>query len=440
MHPELKKMLDAMTKCLADGDLKGAADALAKINTWAAGDQAKHMGEAGEVKTALDAMRKDIDAATTTIRRLEKAGLSMRGGQIVIPEGRRARQDMLADGRAFLSDDTARRFGAVMALRMADVNRSLVLPQAVRELAEQVCKDGDMDPAVSASGGYLIPDEFKAELIRNVEAVARVYTQCRRLPLMTGGSTKIPTRAGGLTAYPTDAAAAISRTGVTVGLVTLTPEKWAALTAVPNEFFRNGRLLAELGQWIGVEMVYAFAYAFDNAVVNGDGTSTYGGITGILSSANITSQAAATTHTTLATCTYVDMSSFIAALTKEYAIREARWGMSLSAQRVMRNIRATGGEPLYDRGSNGEPNTIDGYPYTITQCAPAASAITASVKGGWFGDLRMSHVFGMIGDIEIAESEHVYFESDMRAIRAVVSVDCQETDANAVVTWKPAAE
>jgi HK97 family phage major capsid protein len=373
-----------------------------------------------------------MDAQAETIRQIQRMGLSVGAGGMVAPRGRQERIQMLADGRAFMDDRAAERLAAYVCLRYAGADQ---IPAKTRDIGLEVCKAGDLDPAVGTAGEFLLPDEFRAELVRNVEAMGVVFPLCRRVPLFTLGGTTWPTRTGGLTAYPTAAFAKIQKSAPAFSSVTMQPVKWATLTGIPNEFYQT-RLLVELGQFLGTEISYALAYAFDNAILNGDGSADYGGVTGILQSATISAASITAAHTSIATITGTDVSEIIAALTKSY-VTDPYWLLSLSVERTLRALKATTGMPLYLQGTNGEPNTIDGYPYKISQRMPAAAAcVSASNKWGIFGDLRLAYFFGMIGEIRIDLSEHIYFESDATAVRGVAYMDAKEVDKDAVVVAK----
>ncbi len=445
MPPKVKELLaklaDEIAKDPAERDDKAIAAIAKDIQGYSDSDEGKGYAGTVELTAAVEQLRKDVDAQTEAVREAKRLGLSVHGLGVRVPSGRSARMQMLADSRCFMSDETAERFGAELAVKLFKVYARDVsdLPQRTREIAESVRKDADIDPSLSGSGAELVSNEFRAELIRNVEAVGQLYPLMRRVPLVTFGTTTYPKRTAGMTAHPTAVAAQIAQSGITFDTVQLQPEKWAVLSGIPNEMFRFANMLADIGQLAGLEIVYAMQYAFDNAVVNGDGTADYGGITGILESLNISAVTAASGHTTMATIDETDVSNVIAGLTKDYAIDKAAWGFSLSVQRALRNIRATTGVPLYDRGNGGEPNTIDGYPYSMCNRMPAKAAVTAGTKYGFFGDLEKSHYFGMVREIEIAKSEHIWFGSDMTAIRGIAHVDCQEADADAIVVAKSAA-
>jgi len=248
----------------------------------------------------------------------------------------------------------------------------------------------------------------------------------------------IPKRTSGLTAYWTAAGAQGTRSTPTLDLIQIQPEKLMALVAMPNEFLRSS-LLTDLGNWLGIELVYSLKYALDNAIINGDGSADYGGITGIMQSANISEVAAAAGNTTLATLEGFDISNAIAGITKDYGFRDPQWGMSLSVLMKLRAIQDDNGLPLYERASGQMPANIDGYPFTTGNTMTAAGSVSADTAYAWFGDLGVSHIVGMLHDINISASEHVVFESDMHMMRAIMHVDIQEAETNAIVRAATAA-
>jgi len=384
----------------------------------------------------LAQIKADLAAQAEAVRKYQKAGLLVRGGSVTVP-GREARLQMLADGRAFVDDEQARRFGGWIMERCFTARR-MDVPKAVREIADDVRKAvGDMDVSVGASGEYLIPDEFRAELIRNVEATALVFPLFRRVPLVTGGQTILPKRTGGITAYPVAAAAEFERQRMTLDTVTLQPAKWGAICVAPNEFVRSS-LLVDLGNFVALELVYALREAMDNACVNGDGTGAYAGITGLLRSGTLSTVTFAA-HTTGATMTEVDADAIVEGITNAYALPNARWLLSLSMLLRLKHLRSATGEPLlWDKGdvASGLPSTIDGFPYTISPKFPAKASVTAATVFSAFGDPRMSHIVGMLRDIQIDASDQAFWTSDQIGFRGLVVWDFKEADADAMVLGK----
>ena len=387
-------------------------------------------------------MKAQLDSTAKTVAQISKLGLRVGNGEVRIPEGRTARLEMLADGRAFYSDETAMRFGAWSARRLAKPGDSI--HTRIREIADDVVKqweavrkDADIDYG-AGTGAELMSNEFKAELIRNVEAVGEVFPLCRRVPLNTMGTTTYPKRTAGLSSYWTDLAAAIERSGITFSTVTLQPKKVGTLTAIPNEMLQDPMLLVAIGQMIGVEITYAMADRLDHTVLNGDGTADHGGFTGILQSATITAVAAAAGNPTIALLDPEDIDNVIAGLTKSYAMNNARWIQSLSVLFGLRSKRTTAGDPIFERGSGSGniPDVLDGFPITVSSRMPANAAIVADAKYAIFGDLRLAMYVGMIAGISIDRSEHVYFAEDMTGYRGTMHVAIAEADSDAVVTGK----
>ncbi len=434
---KLKELLAALTDSLkpdpAARDEKQVATCVTAIADYAESDEAKGYVPVGELKAMVDQIRKDLDAQTETTRKLERMGLAVRDRSIKVM-GYKEIMDLRRVQRIFRTTEDAEGFAAMAARSIFGNHPGYkdVVSSKARGLAEEMTKD--LDPGVATSGAELVANVYMADMIANVEAVGVMFPLCDRVPLATTGQTIWPKLTGELTAYPTAVAAKITESSPGFGTVTLTPIKWGTMTPVPNEFFRNPTLLAPLGQRLGWMSTRAIAYGADNALVNGDGTADYGTITGLLQDANL-SAVTAGAATAIASYTGAEIGAVIAGVSVDY-VTDPYWLMHLSSERTLRNIRSTTGTPLYERGDNGEPNTIDNYPYTTCQRFTAAGSVGADEKWGAFGDLRLSHFFGMLGAVEFAQSEHVRFESDVTMIRGLAHFDAAVKDANATVIAK----
>jgi len=450
MKATLEKLTNIST-AMGDELAKGTDADFGKL-TQLAKDHALAIKEAGggvaeteDLAKQMIELKAGLDSTARQVAEIRALGLKMGpAGGVRVPSGRAQRLEMLADKRAFLSDDTAKRFGAWVATRIA--GRNVDLPKRIKEIAADVvkqskaqgqAKDADIDYG-STTGGELMSNEFRAELIRNVEAVGSVFPLCRRVPLGTMGTTTWPKRTGGLTSYWTDLAAAIKRSGIAFTTVTMTPKKVGTLTAIPNEMLLDPGLLVAIGQLVGVEIVYAMADRLDHTVLNGDGTADHGGFTGIFESATIASEAAASGNTTIATLDAADIDNILAALPKGYALPNARWVQSLSVLMGIRAIRTTNGDSVFDKGGSGYLPNLDGYPFTVATRAPTKAAVTTGLAYAVFGDFRMAMYVGMIGAIRIDRSAHAYFAEDMAAVRSTMHVAIAEADADALVIAKTA--
>lgn len=389
--------------------------------------------ETNRMAEEVAALKARSDETIVRLGKLEKLGLAERDRRIVVMNAdeiralRKARQ-------VFRYKDQAEGFGAFAAWSIYGRTGAFndMVSEKARGLFREMSGQKDLDPGVSTHGAELVANLYMADLIAHVESEGVLFPLCDRVPLATTGSTIWPKLTGELTAYPTAVAATIQASDPTFTTVTLTPVKWGVRTPIPNEFFRNPSLLDALGQRVAWLITRAIAHAFDNALVNGDGTATYGNIMGLLHASSGLSTVAPASAQTLGAYTGADIGAVAVGLTVDY-VRDPRWLMHLSSERTLRNIRSTVGTPLYERGSNAEPNTIDGWPYTTCQRFVPAASITTSTRWGAFGDLSLSHFFGMMGGIEIASSEHVQFNEDMTVLRGLAHAHAATKDASATV-------
>jgi HK97 family phage major capsid protein len=169
---------------------------------------------------------------------------------------------------------------------------------------------------------------------------------------MGSDSMTIPRRAGGLTAYFPGENGAITESSKSWGQVTLNAKKIAVLTRMSTELSEDA--IISIADDLASEMAYAFAQTEDSCGWNGDGTSTYGGITGIRTKMVATLGAgqlagavdAASGHDTFAEIDANDLASVMAKLPK-YAEAGAKWYCSQPAWAtgVPASRAAAGGTP-----------------------------------------------------------------------------------------------
>ncbi len=460
----LMDQANAISKRMADEAAKGSEMDLTKITAAVKelgslfdSDEAKGYAELPAMKKQLEKMTADIDGQAKALKELHALGLRIdRSGDIAVPAGLAARRQMMADGRSFVSRKDAEAFGGYAAVIVArgSPNRDQysALPRRALEIYEDVVKQdggqvektggilrrvpqakaGDIDPNASGIGAELVAAVYVPELIRNVEAVGTVFPKCRRVPLATLGVTTFPRRTGGLTCYWTAFGTQILQSGMTFDTVTLQPKELGSLTAIPSQMLTEPGLLADLGNLLGIEIAYAFANTFDDVVVNSDGTAGYGNFTGILHG-GFGASTSATGHTTAALLDYNDVGAVVANLPVAYALPNASWSFHNSVRGTLRNIRSLVGTPLYERAADGQPSTVEDYPYAVCTRCPTKTAVTAGTPWGIFGDHRLAYFVGMLRNLSIAASDAPLFAANMTAVRGLAYVSFEVADTQAVV-------
>ena len=127
-------------------------------------------------------------------------------------------------------------------------------------------------------GGFFVPDALDADIIDLREQYGVFPRFARKVP-MSSLNMKRLRRAGGLTAYYVGETTNVTKSTKSWDWVEMTAKDLAALAIFSRDLDDDS--VISIGDDLAREMAYAFAVAIDNAGFVGDGTSTYGRITGI---------------------------------------------------------------------------------------------------------------------------------------------------------------
>lgn len=332
--------------------------------------------------------------------------------------------------------------------------------EQTRANASRYCRDHGMlaqTGQTAAGGGVLVPEELSQAIIDLREKYG-IFRQNVRVMPMGSDTMIVPRRASGVTAY-----------FVSDGVATTESEKgWDGAELVAKELaslIRYPLTLAEdaiisVADDLANEIAYAFALKEDQCGFIGDGTSTYGGITGVTIKINDAQHAnnyttnggsaggvkvAAAGHTAFSTLTLSDFEDMVGYL-PEYASPNAKWyfsraGFAASAQRLM----DAGGGNTNSSLAAGAPMTFLGYPVVISQVLNATLAADASAIACLFGDLSLAAAMGDRRSISISSSSDRYFEYRQIGIQGVerVDINCHSlgtmTAAGPVIALKKSA-
>lgn len=247
----------------------------------------------------------------------------------------------------------------------------------------------------NSAGGYFVPDVMTTAVIELQEQ----YGVIRRLAdvePMSSETWKGPRWSTGMTAYWVSQGNSPTQSEPGWDQVELVAKDLAAFGKMSAQL--NEDALINVGDKWAMAAAVAFSYAEDNAAFNGDGTSAYGGITGlftkIIATANAASLYTATGHTTLATLTMADFATVVGRFpsypgaSPSWLCHKEVWAGSMLALQM-----AAGGLTPSDM-QKGVPAQFMGYPVEFVNVAPRASAVTTGVTGILFADLALSTKFG----------------------------------------------
>lgn len=286
---------------------------------------------------------------------------------------------------------------------------------------------------VNSVGGVLVPPEFENDLIDLREKYG-VFRQYAHNTTMRSDTKNQPRRTQGLTAYFVGEGQTITDSTKGWDQVGLTAKKLAVLAFYSSELDEDS--IIELGNDFAKEIAYAFAKKEDQCGFLGDGTSTYGRITGVAKKllavdntiANIKGLVVASGNA-FSEFTLADFNNVVGAL-PEYADDSAdvAWycHRTFYFDVMVKLMMAAGGVTAAEIAMGRREKEFMGYPVRITQTMPKTDA--NSQISCLFGNLDLAALYGDRRQTTIALSTDLKFAEDQIAIRGTERFDINVHD------------
>ena len=292
---------------------------------------------------------------------------------------------------------------------------------------------------VNKYGGFLVPVEMSQAII-DIRNQYGVFRQNVRVVPMSRDTMEIPRRLTGLTAYWTGEGVQITESDKTWDNVTLTAKKLAVLARMSSEIAEDA--IISIADDLANEAGYSLAYSEDQAGFNGTGTSTYGGIRGVMTKIidgthTLAAVSAASGHDTMPEVDSADLTKAMGALHPMAFARGPAWYCSTAAKVAIfdRLLAAANGLPSL---GNDVGARYLGYPIVVSESLPSDPA--ATINGTpilLFGRLDMAATLGDRREISIARSDDRYFEYDQIAIKATERIDINVHDLGTTAVQSP---
>jgi HK97 family phage major capsid protein len=278
-----------------------------------------------------------------------------------------------------------------------------------------------------ADGGFLVPQILAREVIFLRDSYG-VMRQNARVMGMSSDNLNVPKNTASTTAYWPAENTNITQSQVTFANVQILAKKLAILTQVSSELQEDS--IVDVGATLAQDMAYVMAYNEDLATFLGDGTSTYGGITGVVpqiagvnggnnagwiyTGADVTGNWNATT--------LADLRKLTAAI-PQYADRPGECAFYMNRaffqQVVCNDLDALSGNGFFDLTAAPGPNpTLFGYPVIYTQVLSQDPTPAADTALALFGNMSTGAIMGSRRDLRIQVSDQAGFISDSLFFRA----------------------
>ncbi len=302
---------------------------------------------------------------------------------------------------------------------------------AVRDESGQLNKKrGEIRNAMSSTdpsqGGFLIPEEFRTELLRVALETAVVRPRARVIPMsslrasmpMIDSTTNNGSVYGGVIAFWTEEGAALAQSQPNFGRIVLEAKKLTAYTEVPNELDKDSAI--SIDALVNETFPEAISFFEDIAFLRGSGV---GEPLGVLTAGNtallqVAAEAGQSGTNTLVWENLINMYSRLLPGSMGSAVWLAAPNTFPQLATMALSVGTGGSAVWLNNGVEGPPMTILGRPVIFTEKATAL---------GGLGDIALIDFKQyLIGDrmaMDAKVSEHYKFGNDMVAYRFIERVD-----------------
>jgi HK97 family phage major capsid protein len=286
-----------------------------------------------------------------------------------------------------------------------------------------------------AKGGFLVPDEMQRTLVRLREERGIFERYANAIPMGSDNIT-IPRLIGDVTSYWVGETDEITASDASLGAAELVAKKLACLTKVSTELDEDS--VVEIGDMLTQSMAYSMADKIDEAGFNGDGTSTYGGVTGLKNALDSNAvNDAASGNTGASTLDLADFENTLG-LYPQYPGASPVWFVNSAVYwaSMGRLLDAAGGNAVSDLAGERQMMFL-GYPVVFTQVLPATTGASASTILAYFGDLRLGATVGTRRSVGTQVSLDRYFENDLIGVRCTQRVAINVHERGDTVRTRP---
>ena len=295
----------------------------------------------------------------------------------------------------------------------------------------------------------LVPEEFSRDMIdlRLRYGVARRLFRVRK---MNSDTLLVPRRGDELEASFVGENAVIPEDNVTWDDVMLTAKKLGVIARWSNELDEDS--IIDLGDYLADSISYAFAKKEDQSCLIGDATSTYGGITGLVTklqnfdgagtdSIGVIGQGTGNTLAAMVLNDFVKLPGYM----PDYAANRGdglKWLMNrMVYHTIVGPLMVSGGNPTWADIQGRMTPMLGGYPVEFTNVLPSTTAV--STVFALFGDFKSAGTFGDRRKETISFSEHAtvggesVWQRDQIAIRGTERFDFVAHDVGDASTYGP---
>jgi HK97 family phage major capsid protein len=315
------------------------------------------------------------------------------------------------------------------------------------------CKDHGVEARAlnegsNSAGGALVPEEFAARVIRLVENYGTFSASNVEKVTMTRDTMIIPKRITGTFAYFLGEGTAVTESEPTYANVQLIAKKLGCGTRMSSEIVEDA--LVSIADAVAAEFATALALKQDMCGWLGDGTSTYGGIYGVVPKINdgthtagvLTASTGATGFESLTITDFIKLIGKMPLYARqgaEFYISPAGFAASMARLRY-----AAGGNTVEQVGS-GVNEQFLGFKVNLIHVMDSTLGADPSKVKVLFANLGLSSIYARRRDFSVKLYDQVYATTDQLLLQGTSRFDIvhhslgDNTTAGPVIALKTAA-
>lgn len=379
-----------------------------------------------ELSALLEKIGETVEQKTKDI--LKDMGFDGPANKGIVPaNGDPASGDKLAYAKSILSEKELRMHDALPSDKQTDYLKRARIGLFFKNLIQfGVTHDPDylkhvkaLSEGDAASGGYLVPTEFRAQLVEDIKDLPVMRNLVTVIPMATD-SLELPTLASDVKTSWGSENTAISTTTARFGTLTFAPYRLNTMMYTSRELVADSAIA--IVPLITRLFTQAIGRAEDTAIIAGTGS---GQPTGIFKSGNTYGGFSNLSGTDADLATKIKKLPF--KLGTAYR-RNARWVMNSAAIAHIASLKDSQGNFLYKEGIEGQtPAKLAGYP-VVEQNDMAAETLL-------FGDLSYYYLADREQvSVETTTEGAGTFEKHQVAIKVVERIDGKVAVSNAFKT------
>lgn len=272
----------------------------------------------------------------------------------------------------------------------------------------------DLSEGTDANGGYLVPTEFRNQLIEKLYKGAYIRRYATVIP-MSSDKMELPVEGNTVAVNWTTELATITQSDPTFGIVELAANMLAGISRQSRQLLADAAINEAVQDLLIRIFARALGLAEDTAFMVGTGTGQPKGIR-----TYTISQSVAQAGANLADS---DIQNLIYTLPRQYRANAA-FIMRDDRVKLISNLRSTDGKKLHPEIDDKENPMLNGYPVIVQDDIPGNLGAGTNESEIYFGDVS----FYYIGDrqqvfSEVSTQEGTSFEKHRAAVKVGERLD-----------------